>query len=155
MEHDMTRFAAGFTLVEAVIVLTVLSFGLSVALPAYRDYQLRETVELVIRAAAPAKVQVEEFASANASLPDSAAIALPFPTQAQVRSTAWVGSETHGTITISIATLNGAPAERGVLDAKQIVLGATYDPVLKRVSWTCGGTRATTVHSRYLPAHCR
>lgn len=151
----MTRYAAGFTFVEAAIVLTVVGFGLSVAWPAYRDYKLRESVELVIRAAAPAKVVVEEFASAHARLPDSAAIALPFPTLTQLRSTAWVGSGPRGAITIVFASPNGAAAGRDELEAKVIVLGAAYNPVSKQVDWTCGGTRATTVSLRYLPAGCR
>ena len=151
----MTRSTAGLTLVEAAIVLIVVSFGLSVAWPAYRDHQVRETVELVIRAAAPAKALVEDFAGANARLPDSAEIALPFPTLTQVRSTAWTGSDTHGTMTITIAVANGSPASRTELDAKVIALGATYNPLSKQVDWRCGGTRVTTVDPRYLPAGCQ
>ena len=152
-EQNMTRLTAGFTLVEAAIMLTVVGFCLSVALPAYREYKLREEVELVIRAAASAKLVVEEFARTHAVLPDSAAISLPFPTLARVRSTVWTGSSQLGAITIS--TTSGAKDGLGELDSKAIVLQASYNPVSKQVHWTCGRTQATTVSHRYLPGDCK
>ena len=149
----MQRAARGLTLIETAIVLTIVGFVAAFALPAWHDHTLREKVAEVVAAAEPAKATVDDYVAANGALPSTQAIALPFINSKHVLGSTWAASGTTGAVTVSTRPATGQ--DEAALDAKRIVLTASFDAATKTVHWVCGGTPETTVESRLLPDDCR
>jgi len=143
----------GLTLVEVAIALLVVAVLSVVGLPAYQNRLTRQIVAEALDLVAPAKETIQEYASFHGKLPTTAEVALPFVTSKYIATTAWAASGAFGTITVS--TRSGPGAEPADLDAKAVVLTASYDAVTRTVQWSCGGTRATTVTDEHLPGECR
>lgn len=152
VEQRMKR-VHGLTLVELAIAILVVTLLVAVGLPAYQSRLTRQIVAEALEVLAPAKETVQEYANLHGKLPATEDIALPFVTSKYVVSTAWAASGASGTITV--ATRSGPGMEQGKLDAKSVVLTASYDAVARSIAWACGGTPATTVADEYLPDECR
>jgi type IV pilus assembly protein PilA len=149
----MRRALHGLTLIEIALLLTIFGLLVTVALPAYRGYSMREKVAEAVDAAASAQATVKDYAHFYGELPGTAAISLPFITSKYVLSSAWAASGATGAIAIS--TRSATSSDQAELDSKAVVLTATYNSKTRGVDWVCGGTQATTVDSEYLPAHCK
>lgn len=149
----MKRLPRGLTLIEIAIVMTIVGFVATFALPAWRDHTVRAKVAEVIAAAAPAKATVEDYVADHGALPSPAAIALPFLTSQHAFTSAWAASGASGALTVSTKAAVGR--DEAALDRKAIVLTATLDTASKSVRWVCGGTPATTIDARFLPPDCQ
>ena len=63
--------AAGFTLIELMIVIAILGILLAIAIPAYSDFSIRARVSEGINLASAAKAAVSEYRSAEERFPVS------------------------------------------------------------------------------------
>jgi|GEM_PF-2434457 len=143
----------GLTLVEVAIATLVVTLLFVVGMPTYQNRLTRQIVEEALDLTGPAKETIQEYASFHGKLPATIDVALPFVTSNYIASTSWAASGAAGTITVS--TRSGPGAESRQLDAKAIVLTASYDATSRTVRWLCAGTPATTVANEHLPSECR
>ena len=62
---------AGFTIIEVMLVLTVIGILVAIAIPVYQDYSVRTRVTEAVGFMAPAKNAVTLYYSMNGSLPSN------------------------------------------------------------------------------------
>ncbi|WP_455376256.1 pilin [Kaarinaea lacus] len=136
----------GFTLIELMIVVAVLGFLVTVALPAYQDYIIRSKVSEVIVFASSAKGNLSDYYMASGKMPNSAG-------QANINMNAsqsdYIGAIAFST-TGSTATITYTLTNLSITG--DIALVGTASP--SGFSWVCN-TAATTVGNRYVPNICR
>ncbi len=61
MERDMQKKQQGFTLIELMIVVTIIGTLAALAIPAYQDYTIRAQVGEGLTLSAGAKTAVSEY----------------------------------------------------------------------------------------------
>jgi len=64
-----TRRSGGFTLIELMIVIAIVAILVTLAIPAYQEYNIRAKVTECMVGAAPAKLAVSEYMSTVGSWP--------------------------------------------------------------------------------------
>lgn len=149
MKRSMQKMQKGFTLIELMIVVAIIGILAAVALPAYQDYTVRAKVSEVILAASSAKTAVAESAQVGAAMPATASLVVDSQASKYVSGVvySWVNAS-QGLITVTTTAA----------DAKISSLALVMTGDLKdngQVVWTCGGTTATTILAKYLPASCK
>ena len=143
----------GFTLIELMIVITIIGVLAAVAMPAYQDYVKRAHVSEGMILATAAKTGIVEYHSHNGTFPNG------------------TGNANSATGLASSGSIVGeAVDDVRVLDdgsgGIQITFNTRVDPVNNTLvikptfvggsfvwDWVCAG--GTTVNARYLPANCR
>ncbi len=144
----MKKPQSGFTLIELIVVVAIISILGVIALPTYMDYTIRSKITEGIGLSAPVKVAVSEafitagkfYAANNANygLPASASISGEYVDNIAVGAS--------GVITITYATVGGAANQKTVMLTPVTV---NYEAA---VSWDCS---PGTMPDRYLPQACR
>jgi type IV pilus assembly protein PilA len=148
------RIQRGFTLIELMIVIAIVSILVTLAVPAYRDYLVRSKVTECVNNASTVKLVISEFrqSATPTNWPPTADAAGAAPPS---------GSSRHCIAFINYASASGVFE----IDVNEISVGATVSPVQPRlmpsdngsgtVSWLC--TRGVTDPAavKYLPAPCR
>lgn len=176
----MTQYTSkGFTLIELMIVVTIVGILAALALPAYQDFIIRAKVVEGISAATPGKTLLSEAYQANGTNGlDAAATAynsVPAAKKASkyVSDVQIIGAASPWPLVVVIAAAggNGLPTE---LNGRTIIFspnvqGATPTGSLQgAVDWACtsatalaatgrGLTNRTlgTLPAKYAPAECR
>jgi type IV pilus assembly protein PilA len=163
------RAAAGFTLIELMIVVAIIGVLAAIAIPAYQDYTIRAQVAEGVNMASNMKVQVTDAFGQRGLTPDNR-------TQAGLSANA---TDTRGTYVASIEVTNGTVtvtyghSAHAAINGRTVVL-IPYETPEQSIVWRCGlsdppsglsilGTSAgdaapalaTTVPVRYLPSSCR
>src|SRR5262245_7477408 len=85
---SMVRKQGGFTLIEVMIVVTIIAILAAVAIPNYSDYVTRGRVVEAIAGLGDARTKMEQFFQDNRTYPTGCVVspALPGATQVQVSS---------------------------------------------------------------------
>lgn len=161
--------AAGFTLIELMIVVSIIGVLAAIAIPAYQDYTIRAQVAEGVNLASNLKVQVTDAYTQRGRTPDDR-------TQAGLTADP---TDTRGTYVESIDITNGTVTVKfgheahAAINGRDVVL-IPYETPESSLVWKCGladapsglpimGTAAgdpapalpTTVPARYLPSSCR
>lgn len=143
----------GFSLIELMIVVSVIGILAALAVPAYQDYTVRARVSEALVMAGAAKTTVaENAASASSSL--STGWTPPSSTE-NVSSVSIDGND--GTITI-ITTAKAGGANlifKPVVSVSNTPLAAG-NGLTDSIKWICNAAGSgTTLNPKYLPAQCR
>lgn len=143
----------GFTIIELMIVIAIISILLIIAVPVYQQYTARVKIAEGLNLSAPLLVSVAEYYQTNNSWPDdNAAAGAPIPAEYETDFVETIeisaGSSADGTITITYksAAISGISSTTNTL-----IYTPSVDSTLT-VSWECDGG---TVPDWARPARCR
>ena len=142
----MRSIQNGFTLIELMIVVAIISILVSILIPAYSGYTDRTKITEVMLVADGAKTAVSEYFMSMGQMPADSAEANvnTDPTQSDyISAITYAATATTATITYTLGNLNASG---------DIALVGTASA--SGVQWSCN-TAATTVDSVYLPINCR
>ena len=153
----------GFTLIELMIVVSIIGILAAIAIPAYQDYTIRAQVVEAFSLASEIKPSIQEYRKVHGRMPannDAAGVPEPqhlignFITRIEVDD---------GAIHMEFGNLANANLQGGVLTLQPLVVeGSPASPM----SWRCGkrtipngmvavGENRTTVSNKFLPSPCR
>ncbi len=145
-EQNMTRNQLGFTLIELMIVVTIIGILAAVAIPMYLDYTVRAQISDGLSVAVGAKSAVTEYYQDRGVFPtDNAQAGL---SAANNITGEYVGSVTVASAVISIRYGNNANVQ---IDGETVILTAVDN--LGSVSWSCAS--GGVIQGKHLPTVCR
>ena len=161
MTADMTaRARRGFTLIELMVVVTIISVLAAISLPVYRDYAVRARVSEVILSTSTCRSVVSEAVQAAVQTDLSAVLA----GSCTIEPSQYVAAGTvtaDGKIVVESRNLGGDVLDNSTiklvpLTADGELVGATAGGA-KILTWRCsgGGNGQREVAARYLPASCK
>lgn len=143
---QMETSERGFTLIELMIVVAILGFLVTIALPAYQDYVIRTKISEVMVFADAARTNLSDYYMSAGRMPDSASEANVNTNAGQSQYVSAIAFSTTG----SSATIAYTLANMSITGDISLIGSATPNGI----QWDCGGA-ATTVGERYLPRNCR
>ncbi len=140
----MKKVQQGFTLIELMIVISIIGILAAIAIPAYQDYTIRAQASEGLNLAGAAKAAVTEFYQDRGAFPaNNAAAGLPV---ANTISGKYTTSVTVAGNTVTVAYGNDAnPNLTGAL-----ILTAVDN--VGSIEWACD---TSTVQAKHLPNACR
>jgi type IV pilus assembly protein PilA len=154
----MKRGARGFTLIELMIVVTIIALLAAVALPAYQDYTARAKMSEAILAASACRVYIAEVYQTASSSPGAGNWGCE--TTMGSKYVAGVATDDNGRVMVTVQNIN-AQANGLVVTLVPLKAAGTAatsaDIGSPLYGWRCGdsATDQTTVPVKYLPSSCR
>lgn len=159
------RRMAGFTLIELMIVVTIIGILSSIALPAYQDYAKRAKVSEAIAALSQCRTEISHYFQVVGAMP---AVANSFGCEApSTASTSYVSSiesAVDGSVRVTLQSIdpsvNGKHVSIVPLDpAGNVYTNATLSGGKQVFQWLCGsrtkGLLTSDVELNFLPNSCR
>lgn len=145
---------AGFTLMELMIVVAIISFLAAMAMPQYQDYSARARLTEAFQMLAAARVRVMEFFISQGRMPQNEAEAGLVPLE-----TAVVKGLSYALVN-GVATLSVKVGQTGSSEADGRSFSMEGRQQSGTVIWQCrpgdaGGADSQAVPARFLPANCR
>lgn len=104
----IARRPAGFTLIELMIVVTVIAILAAVALPAYNDYLRRSKISEAVAGLSDVRVKMEQFFQDNRTYAGACAAGTVAPTPASTNNFDFACSNLAATTYTVTATGKGA-----------------------------------------------
>ena len=139
----MKKIQSGFTLIEVMIVVTIIAILAAVALPAYQNYTKRSHVSEGLSLASGVKASVAEHYAARGSWPaDSTAANIPGNIDGEAVTQVYVS---NGIVVVEF--------NQSVEAGKSIELSPYADT--GSIKWACRSANADGVSTLYLPERCR
>jgi type IV pilus assembly protein PilA len=142
-----TQAQSGFTTVEILITVAIISIFATLAVTTYADYSQRARVSGGVRLVAPVKLAVSEYFSSHGKLPDSnAAAGVAAPEEISDRD---IRSVTIGLMPTTGTIIVAYKARGSIADGDSVLLVPLkyHDTVL----WQC---TSKTLMNKLLPAAC-
>ncbi|MCL2307514.1 MAG: pilin [Proteobacteria bacterium] len=159
----MSQNLNGFTLLEMMIVISILAILLLMAVPSTQDSTVRKQISDALPLADIAKKPINQAWEATQTLlPNNTAAGLPIPEKIVNQHIKAVAIE-HGAIHLTFGyRANGAIKDKTLSLRPAIVESAPIVPI----TWVCGNANApdpmtikgqnrTDVPARFLPLSCR
>lgn len=155
MSIDMnTRRQAGFTLIELMIVVSIIAILAAIAIPAYQTYVIRAQVMEGFTLAEGPKEAVAEYYYATGQFPTTEAEA--GLQSANAYSGKYVGRvdalSRPGNVLVHFDNTDGQQANTAI--ARQ-QLGFAAVVTNGTIQWVCNDRNITGIDFKYLPATCR
>jgi type IV pilus assembly protein PilA len=136
-----SRIRKGFTLIELMLIVAIISILVAVAFPAYQDYTIRTKVSELVLVASAFRTTISEKAQQDGGVLTSAGVGLTVAATGRVSG----GSVTDG----GVVTVAGNAATIGTAVTIMLTPSVATDG---KLIWQC--TTASTLF-RYVPAECR
>ena len=157
----MDRDQAGLTLIEVIIVITIASIAVGVALPAYRDYAIRERISEAILATSQCRTVIAEVyqsSARNTSMGTNKWTCGEGLTT--TRYVASISTDADGIITMTTsanASLGAAASTSMTLTPmKEDGTALSIRDIPAKVNrFKCAPAGATPIPAMYLPVSCR
>jgi type IV pilus assembly protein PilA len=147
----MLNKETGFTLIELMIVVAIISILAALALPAYQNYVARAQISEAMFLASGFKPSVVQFMSDAGACPTSGSNGFPPSSDTNGKNVSSVsvgGTVPNCEIT---ATMNASGVSTGVANTTLTLAVAGMSTDVGSVRWTCESSAA----ARYLPSGCQ
>ncbi len=151
MHRKQQNRNGGFTLIELMIAVAVISILASIAVPTYRDYIIRAKISEALNLAASAKISIAEYYISEGELPGNLEEAgMENISTDHIESMAYAEDDNSAQITVTLDDNIGGGA-----GGKKIVVAAApaHDGAI--LEWSCAPAAEDGVDTKYLPASCR
>tara|TARA_Y100000588_G_C14194046_1_gene899353 strand:- start:119 stop:535 length:417 start_codon:yes stop_codon:yes gene_type:complete len=133
----------GFSLLELMIVVSIIAIISVLAIPAYQNYVIRAKVTEGLSLASPAKIAIHEAVASSGTLPSTQADTFyTSPNATDSVSSVQISNDGNGLIIITYTANAGGGT---------IIMTPNVDAE-RNVFWTC---TAGTLPNRFRPANCR
>jgi len=145
------RLSGGFTLIELMIVVSIIAILVALAVPAYQEYNIRTKITECMIGAAPAKLAVSEYMSTVGSWPqnmDTAALS------SNNLSKYCAGFDGYDPAAGSFQINVNEPAIFPSLGQIQPQLTPQLTSVTT-IAWRCSRGATASSNLKYLPSTCR
>jgi len=142
------RNSSGFTLVEMMIVVTIVGILAAIAIPTYQSYAIRSKISEALGMMGACKTAVTDYLAANAGLPPD----LGASGCAGNAGTQYVAAidVVGGVITVTMATRG----DLGAASGGTVKLSPTVANNMI-TTWACSPGSSAAIPTRLLPGPCR
>jgi len=156
------RVQSGFTLIELMIVVSIIGILTAVALPAYQDYSVRAKLSEAILEASACKTAVSELSQVGlSSSPAPDGFGCGESSSAKTRYVAQLHTDAAGTITATLQNIKPIDVDGQTITITAYSDASATTPMTAQdyqvgsqtrvAAWKCSGSIAI----RYLPSSCR
>ena len=149
--HHTAKQNRGFTLIELMIAVAVISILAAIAVPTYLDYTVRAKISEALNIVSAAKTSITEYYISQGTLPSNATQAgVPNLSTNYIDSIGYGRTGNSGQITVTLSNNVGGDA-----NGKSLTITTTPDANGALLTWTCATASSNGVAAKYLPANCR
>jgi type IV pilus assembly protein PilA len=148
----MKKFAAGFTLIELMIVVAIIGILAAIAIPAYQDYIARSQVSEGVQLLGGGKTPLAEFYADQGKWPQAAASVMGTLSGKYVSKVSFVvipNPITSPSLSLA-AEFKGSKVSK-LIQSKTMIHATSNGGRI----WVCGSGGATPIDPRYLPGACK
>jgi type IV pilus assembly protein PilA len=153
----VSRLQRGFTIIEVMLVVTIIGIVVAISLAGIQEYAIRTKVSEAILAMSACRTTVSEiYQGVGSSAPGANGWGCENGVQSKYVSK--IETDANGAVTVTVTGiaggLDGSVITLIPLNGAGVPATVAADMGTAVRSWVCGGT-GTTANLRYLPATCR